>query len=222
MARVRVILLTESRPRPIVCGAGQGRFPLPSAMTSSNPERPSTALPDRTTTGREALDRLLPEVYAELRRIARRELARDRSGHTLETAALVHEAYLRLARPGNVQWRNRPHFFAIAARAMRTVLIDYARARRALKRGGGVPPGPGADALPGLADEEVDRLLAIDEALERLDAVDPEACRVVESRYFAGLTLDECATAHDVSISTVRRRWSAAKAWLRQELGEAN
>lgn len=196
-------------------------------LTSVRPMTPSP--PDRSTDDsvrrggdREALDRLVPEVYAELRRIAHRELARDRAGHTLDSAALVHEAYLKLARQGDVRWVNRSHFCAIAARAMRTVLIDYARTRGALKRSGGesIPTDP---ALPGFVrDDDVEHLLALDEALTRLAAVDGEACQVVEWRYFAGLTLEEYAQAHHVSLSTARRRWSFAKAWLRRQLAEAS
>jgi RNA polymerase sigma-70 factor, ECF subfamily len=170
---------------------------------------------------REALDRLVPHVYAELRLLARRELAREAAGHTLDSAALVHEAYLKLVDQGNVAWQNRAHFFAIAARTMRGILIDHARARRAQKRGGGRSPLPLEEATALLTPEQAEELLALDEALVRLEAVDGTACRVVECRYFGGLTIEEASVALHLSVATTRRRWAFAKAWLRRELRDA-
>jgi RNA polymerase sigma factor (TIGR02999 family) len=169
---------------------------------------------------REALDQLLPHVYAELRQIARRSLSREQRGHTLDSVALVHEAYLKLVDQGDVRWENRAHFFAIAARAMRTLLIDYARARHAAKRGSGAAAVPLDEVAHFLPAEQADHLIALDAALTRLAEINEEACRTVECRYFAGLTLEEIAAVLDTSVATVRRRWSFAKAWLRRELEE--
>jgi RNA polymerase sigma factor (TIGR02999 family) len=169
----------------------------------------------------EALDHLLPQVYTELRRIARRELCRESPGHTFDSGALVHEAYLKLAgRPG-VAWQDRTQFFAIAARTMRTILIDYARARSAVKRGGGAKLLPLKEAALVVSDGSLDDLLALDEALDRLARIDEQASRVVEQRYFAGLTLPEIARALQLSLATTERRWAFAKAWLQLELREA-
>jgi RNA polymerase sigma factor (TIGR02999 family) len=171
---------------------------------------------------RGALDALLPAVYAELRRQAERVLRREASGHTLQPTALVHEAWLRLVeqRPGGLE--GRAHFVAVAARCMRQVLVDAARARRADKRGGGVQAvtlDPQAD-LPvhAAADEAGLDVLALDEALQRLAVIDPQQARLVELRYFVGLTLDETATALGVSAATVSREWAVARRWLRREL----
>lgn len=166
---------------------------------------------------RDALDRLLPIVYRELRGIAHRRLAGERSSHTLSTTALVHEAYLRLVQIDRVQWKNRSHFFAIAARAMRRVLVDYAVMRNAQKRGGG-------EALLALDDVAVavethaDELVALDEALRRLEAIDERHGRVVECRVFAGMSVEETAAALDISTATVKRDWAMARAWLNREL----
>jgi len=172
---------------------------------------------------RAALDALLPLVYDELRRQARSALRGEGAGHTLQPTALVHEAYLRLAdgRPG--PWRSRGEFFGIAARCMRQVLVDAARTRQAAKRGGGahaVTLGD-ADALAaGAAGGEVAGVdvLALDAALERLAALDPDQARLVELRYFAGLTIDDTAAALGVSPATVSREWSVARRWLRRAL----
>jgi RNA polymerase sigma factor (TIGR02999 family) len=170
---------------------------------------------------REALDQLIPLVYAGLRRIAQRQLGRERPGHTLDSAALVHEAYLKLVDHDGLKWQNRAHFYAIAARSMRTILIDHARARGAAKRGGGIAVVP-LEGFEGAAAEERDeQLIALDETLTRLAGVSAEASQTVELRYFGGLTLEEIALVLDLSLRTVRRRWSFAKAWLQRELSEA-
>lgn len=166
------------------------------------------------------LDDLLPIVYDELRRLARAKLRRERAHHTLDSVALVNEAYLKLANQDDLSWENRAHFFGVAARAMRTVLIDYARRRNAVKRGAGEAPVPLDDVLGTLSDAQADHLLALDEALTRLDAVNQDAARVVECRYFAGLTMREAAAALDLSYGTARRRWAFAKAWLKQALAD--
>ena len=170
---------------------------------------------------REALDRLLPVVYDELRRIARRELRRERSDHTLTTTALVHEAYLTLVDQSRAQPGDRVRFFAVAATAMRRVLIEYARRRRAAKRGGGERP-LSLDETAVAATDSAERLLALDDALTRLAALDARQARVVECRYFGGLTEEETAEALGVTARTVRRDWVKAKGWLYRELHDAD
>ncbi|MEP7001609.1 MAG: ECF-type sigma factor [bacterium] len=166
----------------------------------------------------------LPRVYDELRRIAHRQLGSERPGHTLSTTAVVHEAYLRLASQDDTRWANRAHFFALAARTMRRILIDYARHYHAARRGGSGRAAIPLDALelagvPELAVEErADWLLALDEALVRLAANDERLARIVECRFFAGLSEDETAEALGVSARTVARDWRMARGWLYQEL----
>lgn len=169
----------------------------------------------------EALNRLLPAVYAELRRLARRELRRERANHSLEPTALIHELYLGLIDQRRTKWENRAHFFAIAAQLMRRILVDHARARHALKRGGGAGLLP-IDAADGASDDpsgpsHVD-LLELDQALERLTAQSPEQSRIVEMRFFAGLTVEETAHVLGRSPRTVKREWRLARAWLFREL----
>ena len=171
----------------------------------------------------DALERLITLVYPHLKRIARRQLRGEREGHTLSTTGLVHEAYLRLVEHARADVGDRQQFFAIAARAMRRVLVDYARRHRALRRGGGVhavtlDDGNDASAAEVAATQRSDELIALDEALERLAAVDPRLGRVVECRFFAGLTEKETAEALDVDPRTVARDWVKARGWLYQEL----
>ncbi len=166
---------------------------------------------------REALEALLPLVYQELRRVAAAYLRRERPGQTLQPTALVHEAYLRLARARDLSWQNRAHFLAIAAHSMRQILVERARARHAAKRGGG---GERVTLDEGhLADGPLDvDLLDLDVALTRLSALEPEHARLVELRYFGGLTIEEAASAMDTSPATVKRMWALARAWLLREL----
>jgi RNA polymerase sigma factor (TIGR02999 family) len=166
---------------------------------------------------REALDRLFPLVYEELRRIAHRQLGRERAEHTLGTTALVHETYLKLVDQTRVQWADRAHFFSVAARAMRRILVDYARRHRALKRGG-APARVSLDDVPAVANERAHTLVALDEALTRLAAIDERLSKVVECRFFGGLTEEETAEALAVTARTVRRDWVKAKGWLYQAL----
>ena len=167
---------------------------------------------------RAALDVLFPLVYDELRRLARRHLARERPGHTLDSVALVNEAYLKLVDHDGVGLRNRAHFFAVSARAMRAILVDHARARNAAKRGGGGVAVPLDEVAELISDEQAEHLERLDDELGRLAVVNGEAARVVECLYFGGLTLDETAAALDTSVATVRRRWGFAKAWLGRAL----
>ena len=177
-----------------------------------------TALLDELSGGnRTVVDRLMPLVYDGLREMARRQLAGERAGHTFSSTALVHEAYLKLVDQRRVTWRNRAHFYGIASRAMRRILLNYARERRAAKRGGGMIQVTLEEAL--LPDRQpADMLLALDEALDRLAALSDRQARVVECRFFGGLTHEEIAEALGVSVPTVRRDWRLARAWLSREL----
>ena len=187
----------------------------------SDVQGPSTSITDVLVEARQgdrvALDRLFDSVYDELRRVAHHALRQERTGHTLSTTGLVHEAYFKLVDQRRVEWRDRAHFFGVAARAMRQILVEYARRRGAVKRGGrlrlvaleeGIVP----------ADERADALVAVDDALTRLAEHDPVMALVVECRFFAGLTEEETAEATGGSVRTVQRQWRRAKAWLYQEL----
>jgi RNA polymerase sigma-70 factor, ECF subfamily len=165
-----------------------------------------------------AFDALLEAVYGELRRLAAYHMRDARPGHTLQPTALVHEAYLKLVRGADGSWKDRAHFFAAAAQAMRHILVDHARARATDKRAGDAPRVPLDEAVEAAVSDDVD-LVALHEALDRLSAVDPEAGRIVELRYFGGLTVPEVAEVLGVSRATVEREWAAARAWLRAELG---
>ena len=168
----------------------------------------------------QALDQLLPAVYSELHRIAMRQMRHERADHTLNATALVHEAYLKLTDQNQISWQNRAHFFAIASRVMRQVLISYARKHNAEKRGGGVPN----TLLEGkeiALNDRADELLALDEALTRLSTFDERLAQVVEYRFFGGLTIEETAAVLEVSTMTVKRDWNKAKAWLYRELNTA-
>jgi len=165
----------------------------------------------------DAMAALVPLVYEQLRRLARGHMRRERRMPTLQTTALVHEAYLRLVNQRNVRWQNRAHFFAIAAQAMRRILVSRARAALAEKRGGGGEKIQ-IDGLDIANPESPVDLVAIDEALQRLAALDPQQGRIVELRFFGGLTVDETADVLQLSAPTVKRDWRTAKAWLRREL----
>ena len=160
---------------------------------------------------------LVPLVYAELRRIAAREMRRERPGRTLQTTALVHEAYLRLLKDASLSFESRAHFLGIAARAMREILIEHARGRGARKRGGGAVRLTLDDVTAPVAAPSID-VLALDEALQRLARLDERHARVVELRYFGGLSVEETAAALDLSPATVKRAWTLARAWLYREL----
>jgi RNA polymerase sigma-70 factor (ECF subfamily) len=168
-----------------------------------------------------ALDRLMPLVYAELRRMARRHMNQQRPGHTLQTTALIHEAYMRLAGDSAKQWDNRAHFFGVAAKAMRCVLVDYARSRRSAKRGGAVRPVTLDEGIH-TSGERMAGLIALDDALTDLDKLHPRQSQVVELRFFAGLSVEETAAILKVSPDTVMRDWRAAKAWLERELNHGH
>jgi RNA polymerase sigma factor (TIGR02999 family) len=179
-------------------------------------DRISELLVDWANQDPAARERLVPVVYDELRRLARHYMRGERAGHTLQTTALVNEVYLRLAGIDKLQWRDRAHFFAMAATLMRRVLVDYARQRGREKRGGGVTV-TSLDAHEIAAQPAVD-VIALDQALERLSSVDPQQSRVVELRFFAGLSVEETAEALGISPATVKRDWATAKLWLLHEL----
>lgn len=166
-----------------------------------------------------ALDELLPLVNGELRRLARNYLRREHAAHTLQPTALVNEAFLRLIDQQNVQWQNRAHFFGIAAQLMRRILIDHARSYQYAKRGGGALR-VSLDETAAVTEAQTAELLAVDEALERLTAMDARKGRIVELRFFGGLSLDETAEVLNISSPTVQREWRAAKAWLHRLLTE--
>jgi RNA polymerase sigma factor (TIGR02999 family) len=165
-----------------------------------------------------ALDRAFPMVYDELRGIARRQLRRESEGHTLNSVGLVHEAYLRLVDQTRVQWRDRAHFLAVAATAMRRILIDGARRRRAARHGGGVRRVPFEMIDAASPDEHADLLLDLDAALSRLALLDERQARVVECRFFGGLTEEETAAALGIGLRTAKRDWAKARSWLYQEM----
>ena len=165
----------------------------------------------------EAREALMPLVYKELRSLAGSFLRRERSDHTLQPTALVHEAYLRLVEQDDVNWQNRHHFFGAAANLMRRILVDHARAHLAEKRGSGLPKVAITEAIAMSREQPAD-LLAVDESLARLSAVDPQQGRIVELRVFAGLTVEETAEILGISPATVKRDWAVAKAWLLREI----
>lgn len=167
---------------------------------------------------RAVLNQMLPLVYDELRRQAHRYLRRERPNHTLQTSALINEAYLKLVDQRAVQWQNRSHFFGIAAQAMRRILVDYAKTRNREKRGGAAADLPLEEALLVAATGQSIDLLALDEALTRLALLDEQQARVVELKYFSGLSIEETAEALGISPATVKRDWQMAKAWLHHEL----
>ena len=167
---------------------------------------------------REALDTLMPLVYDELRRQASRFLRRENSHHTLQTTALIHEAYIKLIDQRKTDWQNRSHFFAIASQAMRRILVDHARTKHREKRGGHDLKLPLDEAMTVAGDEKSVDLVALDEALTRLEAIDKQQSRVVELRYFSGLSLEDTADVLKISRSTAARDWAMARAWLHREL----
>ncbi|HEY6045971.1 MAG TPA: sigma-70 family RNA polymerase sigma factor [Pyrinomonadaceae bacterium] len=165
----------------------------------------------------ESLNKIMPIVYDELRRQAARYLKHERQGHTLQTTALVHEAYVRLIDQAGVRWQNRAHFFAIAAEMMRRILVDYARKRHAAKRGGDAVRVTLNEALQASDQGDLD-LITVDKALTKLATLDNQQARVVELRFFGGLNVEETAEVLGISERTVKRDWSVAKAWIRREL----
>lgn len=182
-------------------------------------DQPVTKLLARWRSGDpHALESLLPLVYADLRRIARRHLLRDRPNHTLQSTDLLHEAFLRLIKQKGVTFENRTHFYAIGARVMRQILVDHARTRKAAKRNGGERLDLDGVVL-GTAAPNVD-VLALDDALDHLARLDPQQARIIEMRFFGGLSIEETAAALDISPATVKRDWLMARVWLHRKLGK--
>lgn len=165
-----------------------------------------------------ARDQLMPLVYAELHRLAHGYMKRESPGHTLQTSALVNEAFMKLIDQRDVHWKNRAHFFGIAAQMMRRILVDYARGRKYAKRGGGVPHVSFDEAIR-VSDERADEVVALDDALKSLAEFDRRKSEIVEMRFFGGLSIEETAEVLNVSPGTVMRDWTMAKAWLRKEIG---
>jgi RNA polymerase sigma factor (TIGR02999 family) len=184
----------------------------------SNPTHEVTSLLSDWNNGQQdALEQLMPLVYDELRRIAKRYLRKERDDHTLQTTALVHEAYIRMIDQNHANWQNRAQFFGVAANMMRRILVDHARGHTADKRGGGIAKLSLDEAIEIADQKEVD-LIALDDALNNLAELDEQQSRVVELRFFAGLTVEETAEVMKLSPATIKREWSMAKAWLHREL----
>jgi RNA polymerase sigma factor (TIGR02999 family) len=184
-----------------------------------SPQEVTGLLIDWSKGDQAAFDRLLPLVYGELRQMARRYMARQQSGHTLQTTALIHEAYLKLVEQKDKQWQNRAHFFGVAAQAMRHILVDYARSKQAERHGGGAQAVSLDEALT-VSQERTAELVALDDALQELAKFDPRKSQVVELRFFGGLSVEETAEVLKVSEVTVMRDWSMAKAWLHRALSD--
>jgi RNA polymerase sigma factor (TIGR02999 family) len=188
-----------------------------SALPRSEESAVAALLADLSQGDRSALNRLLPLVYDALRRLAHRALRGERRGHTLNTTALAHEAYVKLVGLERIQWQDRSHFLAIAALAMRRILVDHAVSRKAQKRGGGIAPEELEEGLL-VSDDRLEEVLMLDQALQRLEAIDAAVVRIVQCRIFVGMSIDETATALALSPATVKRHWQAARAWLTREL----
>ena len=186
-------------------------------MTTPPPREVTRLLLDWSGGDQAALDKLVPLVHDELRRLARHYMSRERAGHTLQTTALVNEAYLRLVEQKNASWQNRAHFFGIAARLMRQILVDYARQRQYQKRGGGARRVSLREAADFSA-ERAAEMVALDDALNGLAAIAPQQSRIVELRFFGGLTIEETAEVLGLSVDKIKREWSMAKTWLYHEI----
>lgn len=189
-------------------------------MTQTSTHGVTQLLLDWSNGDKTALDRLMPLIYEELRRLAHRYMSRERGGHTMQTTALVNEAYVRLINRKNVHWQDRAHFFAIAAELMRTILVDHARSHATAKRGGGARKLSLEEALV-VSQERAAEVVALDEALNALAVIDPKQSRIVELRFFGGLTIEETAEVLDLSAATIKREWTTARAWLYHELSKS-
>ena len=186
-------------------------------MTSTSRDQITLLLHEWGNGDRAALDKLVPVVYRELRRLARHYMNNERPDHTLQTTALVSEAYLRLVHYQKMQWQNRAHFLAVAAQAMRRILVEHARAHQYAKRGGGAQT-VSLDDAPIVSAEPVPEILALDEAMLELESMDARKCRIVEFKFFGGLSTEETAEVLAISTATVEREWRSAKAWLYQSM----
>ena len=187
-------------------------------MSANRTEEISLILKSWNDGNRQSADELMAAVYEELHRIAAQYLRRERSDHTLQPTALVHEAYLKIVDISDIAWQDRAHFFAVASNVMRRILVDYARTKQREKRGGGDAKLPLGEAISVAVDEKAVDLIALDEALTKFAAIDFQQARVVELRYFSGLSLEETAEVLHISRATVARDWNVARAWLHREL----
>jgi RNA polymerase sigma factor (TIGR02999 family) len=188
-------------------------------MTQPSKHQVTQLLIEWSNGNKAALDQLMPLIYEELRRLAHRHLSRERPDHTLQTTALVNEAYLRLVNRENVHWQNRAHFFAISAQLMRCILVDHARSLAYTKRGGGARKIEFDEAMI-VSEGRAADVVALDDALKELASFDPQQSSIVELRFFGGLTIDETAEALSLSPATIKREWVSAKAWLYNELAK--
>jgi RNA polymerase sigma factor (TIGR02999 family) len=183
-------------------------------MSDHAPDQITQMLIELTEGNKEVVNQILPHIYDELRKLASSYLRRERSNHTLQPTALVHEAYMKLIDQNRVQWQNRAHFFGIAAQVMRRILMDHARKHTADKRGGEFEKLPIEEEILIVSQDKSSELLALDEALEELSKIDPDKAKIVELRYFGGLSIEETAEVMGVSVPTINRHWKMAKAWL--------
>ncbi len=190
-------------------------------MPTMSPQEVTRLLADWGRGDRSALDKLFPLVHAELRRIARRQMSQERAGHTLQATALVNEAYLKLAGREGFEWHDRAHFYAVCAQVMRHILIDHARGHARDKRGGGAIQ-VSINEVAGMAGKQAEDFIVLDEALRALEVIDAQKGRIVELRYFGGLSIDETAEVLKISPRTVRREWRRAKAWLYRMISEGD
>lgn len=190
-------------------------------MSTISPQDVTRLLANWSKGDESALDQLMPLVHAELRRIAQRQMRHERGNHTLQATALVNEAYIKLAGQENFQWQDRAHFFAVCAQVMRHILVDHARAHARDKRGGGAIQ-VSLSQVAVASGEEAGEFVALDEALRALEIIDPQKGKIVELRYFGGLTTEETAEVLDISPRTVRREWRRAKAWLYRMISEGS
>ncbi|HEX3185805.1 MAG TPA: sigma-70 family RNA polymerase sigma factor [Pyrinomonadaceae bacterium] len=188
-------------------------------MTGPQTHRVTQLLIDWSNGDQSAFDKLMPLIDEELRRLAHHYMSRERAGHTLQTTALVNEAFVKLVNRKNLQWQNRAHFFGLAAQVMRTILVDHARSHASAKRGGGARNLELDEALL-VSQQRASEVVALDEALNQLALIDPRQSRIVELRFFGGLTVEEAAEVLHVSPVTIKREWSTAKAWLYRELAK--
>lgn len=190
-------------------------------MTTLSQQQVTQLLLDWSDGDQQALNQLIPLVYQELKRLARHYMRRERAGHTLQTSALVNEAYIHLVDYKKMRFQDRAHFFAVAAQAMRRVLVDHARSRDSEKRGGAEARKVSLDEAATLADERAAEMIALDDALTSLAELDPRKSRIVELRYFGGLEIEETAHVVKVSSATVKREWNAARLWLHREINKS-
>jgi RNA polymerase sigma factor (TIGR02999 family) len=187
-------------------------------MSQNEPSEITRMLIELTDGNREVVDQILPHIYDELKRLASGYLRRERPDHTLQPTALVHEAYMKLIDQNRVQWQNRAHFFGIAAQVMRRILLDHARKHQANKRGGEAEKLPIDEEILVVSHDRSAELIALDEALQELARLDEQKAKIVELRYFGGLSIEETAEVLGVSVPTVNRHWRTAKAWLYSQL----